>query len=550
MRRIGAFMLVGVLTASTAAMAPSPSVASYSSGFRQWVADHIGDTRRLSLGAKSWLLGPEPVAGRTVQAASNPSFGTNVNANDPSRDLAAGQSETAVAAASGRVLVAWNDATGFLFNDSTQVRASMIGVGFSNDGGASFTDLLGLPNDNPHQQWAGDPSVAALGRSNFIVGGLYFPSFFTACDDGGPAELTLAISVAHVNKSGTQVTFSSPIVVASAGNVCEFETPDPTLSLLDKPFLSYNRTSRTLAMSYTRISLGIEQFGLGQIEIARAQVPKPPGTLSSGDFETIEVWQEEPFCFDSSEENQCGAVNQGSYPAVAPNGDTFVLWERNWISNLFFSGDPYVYIHGAFVPFGASAPNVGGRTDPRVVTLGQVNSNPDGGVRSMVSVGIAGYGLGNDFPRVAVNVPLGRVVVVWNDASSHPLGDVWMRAYDLSFEHPSRIRRVNDDPDSTLHFLPAVSVRDDGTICTSWYDRRLGGPDSTRTDYFGECRPNVGSPGDDFRITTGSTRWAGTSSLFGPDFGDYTDNASDGSVAYFTWADGRLGVPQPFVDSH
>jgi hypothetical protein len=51
------------------------------------------------------------------------------------------------------------------------------------------------------------------------------------------------------------------------------------------------------------------------------------------------------------------------------------------------------------------------------------------------------------------------------------------------------------------------------------------------------------------RITTGSTDWAGTGSLIDPNFGDYTDNATDGTRTYFTWSDGRIGVPQPFVDS-
>ena len=39
----------------------------------------------------------------------------------------------------------------------------------------------------------------------------------------------------------------------------------------------------------------------------------------------------------------------------------------------------------------------------------------------------------------------------------------------------------------------------------------------------------------------------GTSSLINPNFGDYTDNATDGVHTYFTWSDGRLGIPQPFV---
>jgi hypothetical protein len=165
---------------------------------------------------------------------------------------------------------------------------------------------------------------------------------------------------------------------------------------------------------------------------------------------------------------------------------------------------------------------------------------------------IAGYsrGLGNDFPRIAFDAPLGKVIVVWNDAGAHPLGDIWMRALPRNLTISGQIHRVNSDHTFAMHFLPAVSVRNDGSISTSWYDRRLAGPDSTRTEYFGEIRATPRSNPRDFRITTGPTDWTATSSLIDPNFGDYTDNASTRRMTYFTWSDGRIGVPQPFVDHH
>src|SRR6266516_502788 len=80
--------------------------------------------------------------------------------------------------------------------------------------GATFTDLVGLPNDNPDQQWAGDPSIVAVddGQS-FIVGSLYFPSF-NACGDGNPSQLTVAVSVGTVSGTGTGVSVGDPVVAA------------------------------------------------------------------------------------------------------------------------------------------------------------------------------------------------------------------------------------------------------------------------------------------------------------------------------------------------
>jgi hypothetical protein len=186
------------------------------------------------------------------------------------------------------------------------------------------------------------------------------------------------------------------------------------------------------------------------------------------------------------------------------------------------------------------------------MSAGQPNGSPDGlGTKSTDGFPIPGYNRvpGNDFPRIAVNAPLGAVLVAWNDSSVHPLGDIWLRSASLDLGRLAPTVRVDDDSDSAFHGLPALSVRADGTTCVSWYDRRLSGPTSTVTDYFGDCRATPAEDAPDFRISTGSSDWAATSSVSTPNFGDYTDSASAGNTTYFTWTDGRLGTPQPFVDS-
>jgi hypothetical protein len=230
---------------------------------------------------------------------------------------------------------------------------------------------------------------------------------------------------------------------------------------------------------------------------------------------------------------------------VAPNGDTYVAWERNFESNLF-NGRPRVFIKTALIRARGHSPSA-------VITtsLNQVNSL-NGGVKSLDATTIAGYNdvMGNDFPRIAYDAPLHKVVVEWNDASLHPLGDIWLKALSPGLGDNQGLTpvKVNDDDDYTLHFLPAVSVRSDGTICSSWYDRRRFSPDSSTTDYFGECRVSPSAAGNDFMITTGASNWASTSTRIAPNFGDYTDNASTGGRTYYLWTDGRLGVPQPFAD--
>jgi hypothetical protein len=501
------------------------------------------DTRILSAGARTWFAPPSRSHASSGQShQSRVAFGTNVDANDPSKDLAAGQSETAVAASGSTVVAAWNDISGALVQPSTSRSASATGLGVSVDGGRHFHDLIGLRNAQPNQQWFGDPAVVRLDRSSFAVGSLYLPSATPDCSAGRTSRFQIAVEIVTVRADGS-AALGLPVVAADGGDACALISgkgaPDPDLAFLDKDWLGYDSTTRTLALSYTRAFFGGPHQGTGQIEMVRAHVPSNPAALSSRAWSrAITVWPEER-----------NVLNEGAYVSVARNGDAYVAWERNAESNLF-NGDPYVYIHVARIPAGATTPVVGGPTRPKVVTLGQHNASRAGGVKSLDAVAISGYnrGPGQDFPRIAVDSPLGKVVIVWNDASAHPLGDIWMRALPMDLTVGGRIAKVNDDSSYALHFLPAVSVRADGSIATSWYDRRLSGPNSARTDYFAETRAAPTTQAKDVRITTGATDWAATSSLINPNFGDYTDNASSGSTTYYAWADGRIGVPQPFVD--
>ena len=284
-------------------------------------------------------------------------------------------------------------------------------------------------------------------------------------------------------------------------------------------------------------------FGTGQPEVVTANIPVSPPFLSSADFSApIVIWPEE-----------ASYENEGVYPALAYNpstgaDDIYVAWERNWFTNQF-NGDPYVYIQAAVIPMGATTPLLGGPNAPIIVTLNQANSNVNGGVKSLDLVPVTGYnrGTSNDFPRLAWDGASDRIVFAWNDASHHPLGDIFMRAYGSRFSSTGPIEKVNDDNTGALHMFPAVCVRTDGSIVTSWYDRRNYTPGSGLTDYYGEIRTSPATNGTDFKITNAPSNWVNDSSIIIPNFGDYTDNTCDGTNTFYTWSDGRLGIPQPFV---
>ena len=133
----------------------------------------LGKTIQASSGAQMFCNGPQvnsaTAATKLSSSTGASKFGSNVDAATPSEDVTPsgvqmhGQSEVSVAAAGPYVVEAWNDATGFFAPCGSPLnKEELTGFAFSNDGGASFTDLGGLPNANCATSLTeGDPSVEA-----------------------------------------------------------------------------------------------------------------------------------------------------------------------------------------------------------------------------------------------------------------------------------------------------------------------------------------------------------------------------------------------------
>ena len=525
--RIRAVLVVAVLLVGSTWASPAPA---HSTRTR---STHRSSASALTPGERRWIK-EATLSESSLSPNRRINFGSNVDANDPAADLVPGQPAGSIAAMRSTVVVAWNDSTGLAAVRPTDPRASLTGLAVSTDRGRHFRDLTGLRNASPNQQWSGHPSVVAVDSRHFIIASTYLPSAKPDCSKGAPAMMAIAVEVLTLTSAG-HASLGQPVVAAEGSDQCTVSEGRRGV-LLDIPWIAYARKSRTLVLSYRR---NIFDFGgSGQIELVRANVPRRPELLSSTSWQRpIVVWPEESEAF-----------NDGAFVAVAPSGDAYVSWARTVPSPT--PRDSYAYLHAARVPVGKQEPLVGGPTRPRIVSMGQLHSNGHGAVKQVRPGAIAGYNASaQSAPRIVVNARRRKVIVVWTDASAHPLGDVWLRALPLTLRVTGRIRRINDDRSAAAHLLPAVSVRSNGSIVTSWFDRRLGSANSARTDYFGEVRTRPDRSGHDFRISTGSTDWQATPLpfVFTPNFGEYTDNASAGRRTYFTWTDGRVGTPQPFV---
>jgi hypothetical protein len=127
--------------------------------------------------------GPAPAAGAPAPGAARPVRGApaNVDAASLAEDVAPsglrlyGQSNVSIAASGRYVVEAWTDTTG-LFSNCPSPKAQFTGLGFSGDGGKTFTDLQGPPDARCSQEdnyrYLGYPSVAAYragGHTYFYI---------------------------------------------------------------------------------------------------------------------------------------------------------------------------------------------------------------------------------------------------------------------------------------------------------------------------------------------------------------------------------------------
>jgi hypothetical protein len=545
----------------------------------------LGKQYQASSAAQSFCFGPQFHKGTQgpPAIAEGPSAGPNVDAATIAEDVspagvpAQGQSEVSIAAAGPYVVEAWNDGTGFLTAcPAPMSKEELTGLGFSTDGGKSFTDLGGLPNANCSKlTYFGDPSVAAYrvgGHTFFYISSLYLPTRFFG-------RTHAALDACEVVGSGSAATLScgQPVIVASSSQCRLFKiriSPTQTrivrfCSFVDKDFLAIDPAHGKLYLTYSDF-LVTRPFGdtidMSACDIGNAAGGAGPagGTPAAPVCKTgtrlVKVSKHlllaKPY-LRVAKENSLGCLNEGAYPAVdTRTGAAYVGFEFNWASSLFFP--PCL---------SASTPvqDVIGKVPARCLTLTKVSPCKGPSARaavpvvSMEAVFVPGYLRfpANDFPRLAVSDKFGTVTMVWNDARFHPFGDILMQSFHKNSLKPVQAKPVTlDQPHNAgLSFLPALrSATRSGLLDVTWYTRASVTTANTNVAAALGVSPLATMTPPNVRITDVASNWLVNSSLIIPNFGDYTDNAVSvtarppfvGSRLFVAWADGRVGIPQPF----
>jgi hypothetical protein len=525
-----------------------------------------------------------PAAGATL-----PGTPGNVDAASPAEDVtpaderAYGQSDPSIAASGRYVVQAWNDTTGRLSNCPSP-KAQVTGLGFSSDGGKTFTDLQGLPDGRCATDiYWGEPSVAAYRAGGHTY--FYISSMFDPHDLIFPGKSFVALAACQVTGSGGQASLrcGQPVIAGASTQCFTIPGSPPFCSFLDKPYLTIDPAHRRLYAVYTEFRLFDAPVALGAatdqgaIDASVCDLGTPAGSAGpAGGTPAAPVCEHgtplrgighhklagQPYLTVQPPDDRTHCSYDGASPAAETvSGSLYVGYEYNWASTEI----------GTLACLNKPVQNIVTTLPQRCLALRAVSPCTGPSARAAVPINsmfaalVPGYTvLGdpnsapNDFPRLAVSNPAGTVSMVWNDTRFHPYGDVLLQSFTLRSLHPLQDAPVVLDAPhhGGLTFMPAVrTATAAGLLDVTWFSR-----DSVTTAYtsvkgaIGVSPRATSSPATNITITNVPSNWDNQTYFIPPDFGDSTDNALDvtstkpyvGSTLYVAWTDGRTGVPQPF----
>jgi hypothetical protein len=531
---------------------------------------NLGKKYQASAGAQMFCFGSKllPVAPNARIGPNLNGAPRNVNAANPAEDVTPagarlyGQSETSIAASGRYVVEAWNDATTFATTCTAgHNKAEATGLGFSANGGRTFTDLGGLPNPNCKTDvYGGDPAVTAYqknGKTYFYIASLYNSRF-------GAGMSFIAFDACQATGTGASARLhcGNPVIAASSKE-CIIPPQNPQFgfcSFLDKEYIAIDPARARLYISYSDFSI----FHAGNpIDLSVCSIAHPGNPTCQTGTPLVAVgppsrheFAGKPYMTIASADRSRGCENEGAYPAVnVGTGAVYVAYEYNWATNIFnpacfgFRHKTRDFMtrtpHGCLT-FTATSPcaHPANRASETVVSLD--------------AAFIPGYNRfpASDMPRLAVSSKFGTVSMVWNDTRYHPYGDILMESFRLG--SLARVQAIPVTLDQRhgggLSFLPALRVANpDGSLTVSWFSR--AGTGSVNTNLIAaRVNPLATSTPANIRITGVSSNWLANNSDIVPNFGDYTDAVAAatahwpfvGNTVYYAWSDGRTGVPQPF----
>lgn len=495
-----------------------------------------------------------------------------------------GQSETTIVRNEDGMVAGYNNGMGFAgppFNRGPcSVQTSLSGYSFSTDDGQSWTVGGAMPVGKHIAFGPGTQGCSSSGR--FVTRGdpwlgvmgdtFVYTNLSQWIDNGeSSADPCFAPAAGSVPTAGMSVHFGS---FRHGGFAWTKEvlvqSPNYPGDFLDKDSLAVDSKGGIFITVTNFIATcgGVAANGFGQIELYRS--------LNGGEtWDRHIVQPDETFVTNPADPN-CGTdgvQNQGSNPAIGPDGELFVAFERGWEAP--FIGGPTLGLPRPTIALRASFDR--GATWQPLSTIASICGQ---------LFSPAGYNRANnnDFPRIAVvqkGEHRGRVYVAFQDCSatngSAAFGlntDVYLAQSDNDGLRWT-ITPVHKTAVGKYHFWPVVSVGNEGEVRVVYHEGQDVTPDpahptnivcSVRTagaltnptlrkrtkvslvDVMEAVSHDGGQTFVNQRLTTRTTNWCKTplNSVI-PNFGDYIDGRGVGSGGMTVWGDGRNGSHLDFV---
>jgi uncharacterized repeat protein (TIGR01451 family) len=219
--------------------------------------------------------------------------------------------------------------------------------------------------------------------------------------------------------------------------------------------------------------------------------------------------------------------NQGSIPAVGPNGNVYVVW----------------YNYNTSAQRMAVSTNGGGSfgTPFHVSGVSPIPSPLPGGSFRV-----------NSFPTMAIDQNNGNLYVAWNDYRNGDADILFVRSTDGGGTWSSPIR-VNDDAlgNARHQFFPWLSVAPNGNIYAGWFDSRLDPTPYTQPFYYDEYVAVSTDGGLTFSPNARISSVTSDASIgfSGQFIGDYSGIAATDTFVYPAWVDTRRGHQDIFTQA-
>ncbi|HYU31114.1 MAG TPA: sialidase family protein [Thermoanaerobaculia bacterium] len=440
--------------------------------------------------------------------------------NSSNLDNNTSQSETNHAVTASAIVGTWNDSN--LFATQGVMFTSLMGWGYSGNGGASFSDAGAVPiPSGSGLQGLGDPAIVADSTGHFYIAQLI--------TNNGGFNIT-GLAVVRSTNTAPPITLATPIQL----------TPMNAGDDFDKELMAIDRSGGPFD---GRVYVAISEGNFFIPPAVRVVVAHSTGTSPL----TFSSWQSV---------SPADALNHGTMPAVGPNGEVYVVWGRYVFTGSSLTGESFRIVKstdggGTFVN-----PDAG-------------DANPNKTIATATPApGSLGAGTNatrtRDFPYIAVDsTPAGsptrgNVYVVFQadpDGAGGDKVDIFFTRSTDGGAHWSTPRDITSGPavqvgrDTTTrdNWMPSITVSPvNGHIYVSLFDRR-NDPANTAVRRYVALSTDGGLTWKNSALSmTSFTPSTGYDPLLaGGYFGDYNWAAADSNGIHLTWADSRNPCTPP-----